>query len=138
VAAATVVALAIWVLARVLGVELTVGKGHDASPVGAAEVVVAVVLAGLAAWGVHGLLARRRAAGWWPFVGSTALSVSIIGPTWLADGAATVVLIGMHLAVGVVLIAGFNKSVSAWTSRSRPLHHLPAPQRASDPRHPLS
>jgi hypothetical protein len=113
VAAALVVALAIWALARLLGVELTVGKGRDASPVGAADVLVTVLLAGSAAWGVQTLLARRRVAGWWPFVGSTALAISIIGPTWLADGAAGVVLIGMHLAVGLVLIAGFNRSVSA-------------------------
>jgi Family of unknown function (DUF6069) len=84
--------------------------GQEASPVGAADVLVTVVLAGLAAWGVQTLLARRGAAGWWPFVGSTALAISVIGPTWLADGMASVVLIGMHLAVGVVLIAGFNKS----------------------------
>lgn len=109
-AAAVVVALAIWALAGVLGVELTVGKGQDASSVGADDVLVTVVLAGLAAWVGQRLLARRGAAGWWPFVGSTALAVSIIGPTWLADGAASVVLIGMHLAVGFVLIAGFNKS----------------------------
>jgi hypothetical protein len=111
VAAAAVVALAIWALARMLGVELTVGKGHDASPVGAAEVLVTALLAGLAAWGVHTLLVRRGAARWWPFVGSTTLAISIIGPSWLADGVAGVVLIGMHLAVGVVLIAGFGRSV---------------------------
>jgi hypothetical protein len=110
VAAALVVGLGIWVLARLLGVALTVGKGPDARLVGAVDVLVAVVLAGLAAWGVQQLLARRGAAGWWPFVGSTALAISIIGPTWLADGMASVVLIAMHLAVGFVLIAGFNKS----------------------------
>jgi hypothetical protein len=115
VVAATVVALAIWAPARLLGVELTAGKGQDASPVGAADVLVTVVLAGLAAWGVQTLLARHGAAGWWPFVGSTALAVSIIGPAWLADGVASVVLIGMHLAVGVVLIAGFNLAVTAQT-----------------------
>ena len=107
VAAATVVALAIWTLARLLDVELTAGKGADASPVGATDVLVTALLAGLAAWGVHALLVRRGAARWWPFVGSTALAVSVIGPTWLADGLAAVVLIGMHLAVGAVLIAGF-------------------------------
>jgi len=112
VAAALVVALGIWALARLLGVELTVGKGLDARLVGAVDVLVTVVLAGLAAWMVEKLLARRGAAGWWPFVGSTALAISIIGPTWLADGMASVVLIGMHLAVGFVLIAGFNRSVS--------------------------
>ena len=112
VAAAMAVALAIWALARLLGATLTVGKGADASQVGTAEVLVTALLAGLAAWGAHALLARRGAARWWPFVGSTALAISIIGPTWLADGAASVVLIGMHLAVGLVLIAGFNRSVS--------------------------
>ena len=112
VAAATLVALTIWELARMLGVELTVGKGDQASLVGAADVLATVLLAGLAAWLVQRLLARRGAAGWWPFLGSTALAISIIGPTWLADGAASVVLIGMHLAVGLVLIAGFNRSVS--------------------------
>jgi Family of unknown function (DUF6069) len=112
VAAAMVVALAIWALARMLGVELTVGKGHDASTVGAADVLVTVLLAGLAGWGAQRLLARRGAAGWWPFVGSTALAISIVGPSWLADGAASVVLIGMHVAVGLVLIAGFTRSRS--------------------------
>ena len=111
-AAAMVVALAIWALARMLSVELTVGKGHDASTVGAADVLVTVLLAGLAAWGAQRLLARRGAAGWWPFVGSTALAISIVGPSWLADGAASVVLIGMHVAVGLVLIAGFTRSRS--------------------------
>lgn len=106
-AAAMVAALAIWALARLLGVELTVGKGQDVSTVGAVEVLVVAGLAGLAAWGVRALLARRGAARRWPLVGSTALAISIIGPTWLADGLAGVVLIGMHVAVGVVLIAGF-------------------------------
>jgi hypothetical protein len=113
VAAAVAVALAIWALARLLDVELTVGKGADASQVGAADVLVTALLAGLAAWGVHALLVRRGAARWWPLVGSTALAVSVVGPTWLADGVAAVVLIGMHLAVGVVLIAGFSRQAAA-------------------------
>jgi len=58
-------------------------------------------------------MARRGAARWWPLVGSTALAVSVIGPTWLADGLAAVVLIGMHVAVGAVLIAGFGRSAPA-------------------------
>jgi hypothetical protein len=52
-------------------------------------VLAATVVAGLAAWGVHHLLSRSpRTARWWPFMGSTALAVSIIGPTYRADGAA--------------------------------------------------
>jgi hypothetical protein len=107
VAAAIAVALAIWTLARLLDVELTVGEGADASQVGATDVLVTALLAGLAALGVHALLVRRGAARWWPFVGSTALAISVVGPSWLADGMAAVVLIAMHLAVGAVLIAGF-------------------------------
>lgn len=118
VATAAVVTLAIWGLARALGVELTVGKGDQASLVGAADVLVAVLLAGVAAWLVQRLLARRGAAGWWPFVGSIALAISIIGPTWLADGMASVVLIGMHLAVGAVLVAGFNQHLKTPAPRS--------------------
>jgi hypothetical protein len=109
VAAAMAVALAIWALARLLGAELTVGKGADASQVGAGDVLATALLAGLAAWGVHALLVRRGAARWWPFAGSTALAISVVGPTWLADGLAAVVLIAMHLAVGAVLIAGFAR-----------------------------
>jgi FtsH-binding integral membrane protein len=43
----------------------------------------------------------------WPFVGSTALAVSLTGPSYLADGIAAVVLITMHVAVGAILIWGF-------------------------------
>jgi hypothetical protein len=102
-------ALATWAVVRALGVELTVGKGADASQVGAVEVAAAAVVAGLAAWAVERQLARHGAGRWWPFVGSTALSISIIGPTWLADGAAGVALIAMHVVVGAVLIAGFTR-----------------------------
>src|SRR5512132_96345 len=96
VAAAMIVALAIWALARLLDVELTVGNGH----VSAADVVVTALLAGLAALGVR---AQLPSAG--PIdpghLSAAALAISIIGPTWLADGLARVVLIGMHVAVGL-------------------------------------
>jgi len=109
VAAAVIVALAIWALARLLGVELTVGRGQDASHVSAADAVVTALLAGLVGLGVRAQLARRRADRSWPCVGGTALAISIIGPIWPADGLACVVLIGMHVAVGPVLIAGFTR-----------------------------
>lgn len=108
---AAVVALAIWSAARLLGVELTVGKGADPSQVGPVDVLVATVLAGLLAWGAHRLLARTpRTARWWPFVGSTAIAISLTGPSYLADGASAVALITMHVAVGAVLIWGFARS----------------------------
>jgi Family of unknown function (DUF6069) len=109
--AGIMVALAAWALVTALGVDLIVGKGTDTSHVGVVDVLAAALLAGLAAWGVQRLLARRGVARWWPFVGATALSVSVIGPTWLADGAAGVALIAMHFAVGVVLIAGFSRLI---------------------------
>jgi hypothetical protein len=122
VAAAAVVALAIWAVVRLLGVDLTVRIGRDSSEVGAVDVLVTTVLAGLAAWGVHRVLARRaRTARWWPFVGSTAIAVSMIGPSYLADGAAAVALISMHLAVGAVLVWGFTLE-----GADRARHHLPA------------
>jgi hypothetical protein len=108
--AAAVVALAIWSVARLLGVELTVGKGADPSQVGPAEVLATTVIAGLLAWGTHHLLARSpRTARWWPFIGSTAIAISLTGPNYLADGVAAVVLIAMHVAVGAVLIWGFAR-----------------------------
>jgi hypothetical protein len=119
VAVAAVVALAIWAVVQLLGVDLTVRIGQDPSEVGAVDVLVTTVLAGLAAWGVHRVLARRaRTARWWPFVGSTAIAVSMIGPSYLADGAAAVALISMHVAVGVVLVWGFARlaAPSSWTS----------------------
>ena len=109
VAVAVIVALAIWALARLLGVELTVGNGQHASQVGAVDVLVAALLAGLAAWGARALLARHGADRAWPMVGATALGISYIGPSYLADGLSTLVLSGMHLAVGLVLIAGFSR-----------------------------
>jgi len=104
-----IVALAIWTLARLLGVELTVGNGQDAGHVSAADVVVTAPLAGLVGLGARAQRARRRADRFWPAVGGTALAISIIGPIWLADGLACVVLIGMHVAVGLVLITGFTR-----------------------------
>lgn len=108
---AVVVALTIWSAARLLGVELTVGKGADPSQVGPVDVLVATVLAGLLAWGAHSLLARTpRTARWWPVVGSTAIAISLTGPSYLADRASAVALIAMHVAVGAVLIWGFARS----------------------------
>jgi Family of unknown function (DUF6069) len=123
VAVATVVALGTWAVVRLLGVELTVGKGADTSQIGAVEVVAATVLAGLAAWAVHRVLARSpRTARWWPFVGTTAIAVSVIGPSYLADGAAAVALISMHLIVGAILIAGLARFAGAPVpSQPRPL-----------------
>ena len=112
VAVAAAAALAIWAVARLAGVDLTVQIGQEPRRVGAVDVLVATLLAGVAARVVHLLLTRRpRTARWWPFIGSTGIAISMLGPSYLADGAAGAALIGMHLAVGYVLIAGFAKLV---------------------------
>jgi Family of unknown function (DUF6069) len=104
---APVAALAAWGVARLLGVELEVSSGDGT--VGAGDVVSAAVAGALAGWVVAWVLERhsRSPRAWWAFAGSTALAVSMIGPSWLADGGTAVALMALHLVVAVVVIGGF-------------------------------
>jgi hypothetical protein len=111
VAAGMAAGLVVWAVVRLLSVDLTVGSGSGTTQVDVVDVLLATVVAGLAAWGVFALLLRWRRARWWPFVGSTALAVSMIGPSYLADGISAVCLICMHIVVGVVLITEFMRLV---------------------------
>ena len=107
IAVAAAAALVIWGIACLLGVDVEVELGGEIRQVGPADILVTTVVVGLAAWVIHSLLARTpRTARWWPFVGSTAIAVSMLGPSYLSDGAAAVALIAMHFAVGAVLIKG--------------------------------
>jgi Family of unknown function (DUF6069) len=116
VAVAAAAALVIWAVVRLLGVELTVDSGDGTAQVGPVDVLVATVLAGLAAWAVQRLLARRaRTSRWWPSIGSIALAVSMIGPGNLAVGAAAAMaLMCLHLATGAVLIKGLSAPGTRW------------------------
>jgi hypothetical protein len=100
-----------------------VKAGSGTSQVGAVDVLLASLVAGLAAWGVYALLARWRRVRWWPFIGSTALAVSITGPSYLADGISAVSLICLHILVGVVLVMGFTLAVPR---PSRPAGYRPS------------
>jgi FtsH-binding integral membrane protein len=111
VAAGMAAGLVVWAVVRLLGVELTVESGSGTTQVDVVDVLLATLVAGLAAWGVFALLLRRRRARWWPFVGSTALAISMLGPSYLADGISAVSLICLHILVGVVLITGFMRAV---------------------------
>jgi hypothetical protein len=114
VAAAVAAALAAWAVIRLVGVDLTLKDGAGTSAggqVGAVDVLLVSLVAGLAAWGLFALLAHWRRARWWPFIGSTALAVSITGPSYLADGISAVALICLHVVVGAVLIMGFTRLV---------------------------
>ena len=109
VAAAVATALVGWAVIRLLGVDLTLKEGAAMSHVGPVDVLLASLVAGLAAWGVFALLAHWHRARWWPFVGSTALAISMLGPSYLADGISAFSLICLHILVGVVLITGFAR-----------------------------
>ena len=76
--------------------------------IGAVDVVLTTFVAGAIAWAVHATLVRVHWARFWPFVGSTALAISISGPGRYADGEAAVALIVMHFIVAVILITGFS------------------------------
>ncbi|MGE3074025.1 MAG: DUF6069 family protein [Dehalococcoidia bacterium] len=106
--AAVLAGIATWTVARLAGVDIEAEQNGEVRDIGPAAVAIVSVIGGLLAWGVHSLLARREWLRWWPFIGSTALAISIIGPSWLADGAAAVALIAMHVVVAAVLIAGFS------------------------------
>ena len=76
-------ALATWALIRLIGIDLVLSPGHDGSTVGPVDVFVAALAGGLAAWLVVSPIERhsRHPRRLWAQVGSTALAISIIGPT---------------------------------------------------------
>lgn len=107
VAEATALALAIWSIATLAGVGLTVESGGSPQHLSAAAVIIVSLVAGLAGWAVIALLERRvrRPYRVWTVTASAVLLLSLLGP--LADGvgtATTVTLLTMHLGVGAVLI----------------------------------
>ena len=121
IAVAAVAALAIWAVARLLGVDVEVELGGEVRQVGPVGILVTTVVAGLAAWVVYSILARTpRSARWWPFVGSTGIALSMLGPSYLSDGAAAVTLIAMHFAVGAILIKGLFEARALALTGQRP------------------
>lgn len=109
IAAATIAALIVYGLIRWLWLEPMAEPwgGGEEKPVTWVAVLVSTVIIGLLAWGVAVLLERSGKARWWPFVGSTALAISLIGPTYLAHGSSVVALIILHFVVAVIIITGF-------------------------------
>lgn len=127
VVAAPVAALATWAVIRLAGVDLVLKD--DRGTVGAADVVVAAAVAALLGWVVVRLLEERsrKPLAHWPWIGSTVLGTSMVGPSWLADGASAMGLMTLHLVTGVVVIIGFARTLPAWRGR-RP--HVPASRRS--------
>jgi hypothetical protein len=121
VAVAAAAALIIWAVARLLGVDVEVELGGEIRQVGPVDILATTIVAGLAAWVVYSFLARTpRTARWWPFVGSTALAISMLGPSYQSDGAAAIALIAMHLAVGAILIRGLLEARALAMTGRRP------------------
>ena len=125
---APVVALGAWALIRLAGIDLEVSAGPGT--VGPVNVLTAALAGALAGWIVVGLLERysRRPRARWPFVGSTALAVSITGPAWLADGASAAALIALHFVTAVVVIIGFAPTLLVDGPGVAPAHPNPVRQ----------
>jgi hypothetical protein len=106
---AAAAALAVWALAVPLGgVDLAVDQSGSRQTVGPVLVVAASLVAGAAAWALLAVLekATARAGRIWTIIAAAVLAVSLLGPLGAVTTAATLVLMGMHVAVGAVLIAG--------------------------------
>ena len=99
-----------WAVIRLVGIDLEVSTGDGI--VGPGDVVFAALLGALGGWLVIHWLERHtdHPLAWWGFIGSTALSVSTIGPSYFAHGMGLVALDALHFLVGIVVIAGL-----AWT-----------------------
>jgi len=104
-------ALAAWASTKAVGVDLVLKTGSG--KVGPGDVFVAALVAALAAWGAARVIERRsrRPRAVWSFTASTALAVSVIGPSWLADGSSAALLIGLHVVTAAVVIGGFLPTI---------------------------
>ena len=103
---ATGLALTVWVLAVPLaGVDLV--AGDPARSVGAGSVVLAVLAATGAAWGVRTVLRHRARLAWW-LTCAVALVISLLGPLSGTSPAAVVTLLALHLVVGTTIAVGLD------------------------------
>jgi hypothetical protein len=106
-------ALIAWACIRLAGIDLVVSVGDGT--VGPIDVVAAALIGALGGWFVVRLLEShtRRPWFWWPAIGSTALAVSTIGPSHLAEGASGVALTALHFVTAIVVISGFATTLPA-------------------------
>lgn len=108
IATAVVAALVTWGIVSLVGIDLDLRDAAASDSVGARDVLVTTIVVGLVAWPVHVLMVRRNLARWWPFLGSTVLSISMVGPGYLAEGAGSILaLVAMHFIVAIIIITGF-------------------------------
>jgi Family of unknown function (DUF6069) len=97
--------LAVWVVARLGGVDLVVGSGDDARTVGWVSVALVSALAAAAGSLLLALLGRLpRGRAWWTAVATAVLLLSLGGPLGAATADAVVVLVAMHVVVWLALV----------------------------------
>jgi FtsH-binding integral membrane protein len=126
VALAPAAALAAWALIRLIGVDLVVSFGNG--KVGPGSVVAAALIGALVGWAAASLFERRsrRPRLWWSFAASTGLSVSMIGPSWLADGSSAVALMALHFVTAIVVVVGLVGTIPFSGRAERRPMSLPA------------
>lgn len=131
-AAGVVVALAVFGVFRLAGIDPVVDNNGEEA-IGVADVLVASLVGGLAAWAVVSALKTLGYVRWWPFVGSTALVISMLGPAYMSDGSSAMALMTMHIAVAIVLIWGLAQIHMAESSTRRESSRKGSQRMGNDP-----
>ncbi|UFU05781.1 DUF6069 family protein [Ruania halotolerans] len=110
--ATPLLAAVVWILAvPIAGVELVAqpgGQQSSAITISIASVLAAGLTAALLGWAAWAVLDRLsgHARSIWRVLAVVVLAGSMVSPVTAADGAASVVLIALHLVVGATLIVG--------------------------------
>jgi FtsH-binding integral membrane protein len=131
VVAAPAAALLGWVVIRLIGVNLAVSGPGNKTIVRPIDVFFASLLSALVCLFLVWVLERQSSQPRkrWAQLASSGLAISVIGPSWLADGASAAALIALHVVTAVVVIVGLagtlpgyrnSKDCSARTSSARP------------------
>jgi hypothetical protein len=107
--AASAAAILLWAAATPLaGVNLVAEQAGEPATIEPAAIVLAGLVIGFAAWGLLAVLEKftARAGLIWSIIAGAVLALSLTGPLAAATTAAMLVLMGMHVVVGGILIAG--------------------------------
>lgn len=113
--AATLAALAVWVIGMMAGVgDVVVDTGTAMQQVTIVSVGVATLVVGFAGWGVRALIGKvtgsaARARVVWSVLSALVLLVSLVAVMGATTTGALVVLIAEHLIVGVILMLGLRR-----------------------------
>lgn len=114
-AAAVAVAVAIWMLAGIAGLDLIVSTGDSERKVTVIEVVagsgISAVCGALLLHGMLGRLARARR--WWTMVAMVCLIGSLANPLQASAWQAWAILTVMHLTTGAIVILGLRRGTRA-------------------------